>query len=457
MPSDLIVNQDRAAEKTGPFLGRAVTATVGSTRAAFFWLSAFYLVYCARPQDWIPGLLLIPLAKITAIFALIALVSSGGKTKRKFRDRPKEADYLLALIFILFVSGALSPVWRTGALSHTLDFSKVLIAWMLTFLVVTNFASLRRIIFIQAGSVAAIAVVSIIKGHDLPRLEGALGGIYSNPNDLAFAIVLSLPFCLAFLLSAKSVLKKLTWAIAMLVMAAALFLTASRAGFIDLIFAGTVCLWHMGVKGRRYYLIAAALVLGTLIMLLAGGLLRERFAAISGQDMNTKDDTQAYSSFQAREDLMRQAVETIEHYPILGVGVNNFLTLSGDWHEVHMTYLQIAVEGGVPAFVLYVMFFARGFSNLRQLRRRRDLDVETILFIGALHSSLIGFVVGALFAPEAYQFFPYFAVAYTSVLLAMIEERERIAVPSAGLSNRPARPLEVYAIDPGSASFAQRH
>jgi len=23
---------------------------------AFFWLCAFYVVYCARPEDWIPGL-----------------------------------------------------------------------------------------------------------------------------------------------------------------------------------------------------------------------------------------------------------------------------------------------------------------------------------------------------------------------------------------------------------------
>jgi len=23
---------------------------------AFFWLSGFYLIYCARPEDWIPGL-----------------------------------------------------------------------------------------------------------------------------------------------------------------------------------------------------------------------------------------------------------------------------------------------------------------------------------------------------------------------------------------------------------------
>jgi hypothetical protein len=55
-------------------------------------------------------------------------------------------------------------------------------------------------------------------------------------------------------------------------------------------------------------------------------------------------------------------------------------------------------------------------------------DPETDLFSGALYASLIGFVVGAFFAPEAYQYFPYFAVAYTSVLLAIAKEREQLEV-----------------------------
>jgi O-antigen ligase len=108
----------------------------------------------------------------------------------------------------------------------------------------------------------------------------------------------------------------------------------------------------------------------------------------------------------------------------LGLGEGNFQVYSGTWRDVHVTYLQIAVEGGIPSLILYLLFFASGFRNLRQLRRRRDLDVHTTLFVGGLHSSMVGFVIGALFAPEAYQFFPYFAVAYTSALVAMIRERE---------------------------------
>ena len=90
------------------------------------------------------------------------------------------------------------------------------------------------------------------------------------------------------------------------------------------------------------------------------------------------------------------------------------------------------MEGGIPSLILYLLFFSRGFGNLRKLLRRRDLDAQTMLFVGALHSSLVGFVVGALFAPEAYQLFPYFTVAYTAVLLVIISEREREPKPSVG-------------------------
>ena len=404
---------------------------------AFFWLSAFYFVYCARPEDWIPGLANIPLAKFTGVFALVALLMSAGRTKRRFRDLPREGRYLLALVCLLIPSALFSPVWKGGALTHALDFSKVAIAWVLTFLLVTNFEKLRRIIFIQAGSVAIIALVSVLKAHNAPRLQGVLGGIYANPNDLAFAIVLSLPFCLAFLLQARGLLRKLIWFFSMLVMAAALFLTASRGGFIEFVIAGSVCLWHFGVRGRRPQLIAACFLIGVVFLVLAGGKLKERFAAISG-NINSSLDQSAYGSYEERQALIKTSLKGMLHYPILGVGVHNFIVYSGRWKEVHNSYLQMGVEGGIPALVLYLMFFWSGFRNLRLLRKRRDLDPQITLFVGALHSSLIGFTVGALFAPEAYQFFPYFAVAQTSVILAIVLERERGAVPEAQLS-KPAK------------------
>ena len=403
--------------------GRKRSWTIADpTKSGFFWLSAFFFVYCARPEDWIPGLRYIPVAKITALLALWSLIKNLGRTKRSFKDVPLEGRLLLAIIVLLFMSGFLSPVWKGGAVSQTVDFAKVFVVWVLTFLLITTFDRLRKIIFTQAASVVVIAAISVIKGHNQPRLKGVIGGIYSNPNDLAFAIVLTLPFVVAFLISTDAVLKKVAWMCGILVMLTALFLTASRAGFIDLVISGVVMLWHFGIRGKRYMLIAGTMLTSIVIMAAAGHKLYDRFAALSGESTTEQS---AYGSYESRKLLMERATIAIVHYPILGIGANNFTNYSGIWHEVHMTYLQICVEGGIPVFILYIMFFARGFRNLRLLRKMPSLDQHTVLFVGALHSSLVGFAVGAVFAPEAYQFFPYFAIAFTSTLLQTVKERDQ--------------------------------
>ena len=405
---------------------------------AFFWLSAFFVAYCARPEDWIPGLANVPLAKISGIFALLALLMSAGRSKRRLRDLPREAIYFFAIICLLFISAVVNPIWKGGAFFGTLDFSKALVAWVLIYLVITSLTRLRRIIFIQSASVAVITLVSVLKGRSHPRLEGVIGGIYSNPNDLAFAIVLSLPFCLAFLLSTRSIPRKLAWATAMLMMCGALFMTASRGGFIDLAITGVVCLWIFGVKGKRIRLIVVAAIVVLVVGVAGGGKLKDRFYAVSANNVNNDLEESAWGSYQERRLLMTESLTGIVHYPI-GMGVGNFTVYSGMWREVHVSYLQIAVEGGIASLVLYLLFFARGFSNLKKLRRMPIRDPETNLFSGALYSTLVGFIVGAFFAPEAYQYFPYFAVAYTSVLLAIAKEREQSEGPAADVPDAPQR------------------
>ncbi len=414
------------------------------TKKPFFWLGAFFVVYCARPEDWMGPVAYLPLAKITAVLAIWGLFNSLGSTKRTFKDIPQEGRLLLLMLILLFLGGFLSPVWKGGAVSKTFDFSKIYIAWALVFLLITTFERLRTIIFIQSASVIMVCAIALIKGRNAPRLEGVVNGIYSNPNDLAFAIVLSLPFVVAFLVSAKSPIKKLWWLGGMLVMLIALFETASRAGFIDLVIAGGVTLYYFAIKGRRMYLMVAAAFVSILIGVTVGGKLYDRFEALSG---DSATDQSAYGSYEQRKFLMKRALDAIEEYPIFGLGVQNFTAYSGAWRDVHMTYLQICSEGGIPVLIVYLMFFRRGFKNLKILRNKTDLDPEIILFAGALTSSLVGFAVGALFAPEAYQYFPYFAVAFTATLMQTVkeQEQEKGSGPAAPPPRKAHHFLEVYA------------
>src|SRR6202008_4640687 len=104
---------------------------------------------------------------------------------------------------------------------------------------------------------------------------------------------------------------------------AALMLTASRAGFIDLLIAGTVLLWEFGVKGKRLYLIAGAVIVCVGLMAVAGKELALRFDG-TFEGGESADAGTAHDSYEQRKLLMSKSLDSIAHYPLLGLGSGNF-------------------------------------------------------------------------------------------------------------------------------------
>ena len=95
----------------------------------FAALAAFAWLYYYRPEDFIPGLTYIPMAKITGLFAFVALavgMFSGGKFKI-----PKAVQYLWLLLFQMLMCVPFA-LWRGGAFSTVSDkFSKAVVVAML--------------------------------------------------------------------------------------------------------------------------------------------------------------------------------------------------------------------------------------------------------------------------------------------------------------------------------------
>src|SRR3982074_3327110 len=99
-------------------VSEAVTSDTGSGRVkrkisrhtqlagAYVSLSLFMVVYCARPQDWIPGLSTAPLAKIAGVLALIAFLLSVGQIRQRL---PREVIFLFLLTAQLFATVPMSP------------------------------------------------------------------------------------------------------------------------------------------------------------------------------------------------------------------------------------------------------------------------------------------------------------------------------------------------------------
>jgi putative inorganic carbon (hco3(-)) transporter len=389
---------------------------------AFFGLVLFMIVYFARPEDWIPGLAAVPLAKITGILILLALVFSFNNIRWHI---PQEVTFLTLLVVQLWLTVPFSPVWRGGAFNVMLDFSKVVPVVIVMYGAVRSMKRLRWMLFVQAASAAAIAITSIVNAHTSGgRLQGVLSGMFGNPNDLAVMIDLSLPLSLALALTTRSYWKKLAWTGAMLAMIFAVFLTASRGGAIALVVVALVCVWQLGVKSRRFYLLLLVPVAVIVIWLDAGNALRERIEQTNINPATNNHSTEASGSAQQRKELLFQSLKVTAQHPLFGVGPGNFAVVSGVWRVTHNSYTQISAEGGIPAFLLYVLIFWRGIANLRDVSKYPKTGKGIRPFSMALEASLAAYLVGSFFASVAYQLFPYCLVAYTSALL-LIVQRDR--------------------------------
>lgn len=382
--------------------------------AAYVALVLFSLIYFSRPEDWFPGLAHVPLAKIAGILAICAMAFSLPQVRRRM---PREIFFLMFLIAQLFVASLMSPVWRGGAFQLTLNFAKVLIIVFVIAATVNTVQRLRVLVLIQAISVSAIAAVAMYKSHLVfGRLEGSLGAYYTDPNDMALVIIISLPLCLALMFLTGNRFLKMVWSISIATMIYAIFLTGSRGGFFALLVVAAVCLWQFAVKGRRRYLLMLAPLAVVVLLYFSGGMLVGRLKGT----FDVNDDTAAsYDSAQARQELLWRSIEITLEHPLFGVGPGNFNQVSGQWRTTHNSVTLMSSEGGLPALLLYVAILWCGFENLRLTTKLARGRPELRLLAGALLASLAGYAVGSLFLSMAYLYFPYILVGYTTALFAI--------------------------------------
>ncbi len=387
------------------------------SRFGYWVILIFSFLYYFRPGDVIPGLNALHLPKIAAILAFFALILGSSK------GRPKSFPFELKLILALFawsVAGIPFAYWRGGSFNVVFfDFSKVAVVAVTLVLIVSRTSELRRLLFVQAVSVTLMTVASVIVNN---RVDGRLAGIgdalLSNPNDLALNIALNWPLCLAFLLRGHGATKKIAWGIGMLVMVYAVMSTYSRGGFMAMTIAIIVSLWEFGVRGKRSYIIAAALLAGFALMVAVPQNYSKRLGSIVG---NYQEGDKDQGSAEARKDLLSRSLKITAARPIFGIGAGNFDIFSGSWHGTHNTYTQLSAECGIPALLLFLVLLARSFRNLRLARRFLGAQErpELELYAGALRAAITAYLLGAFFASTAYQLFPYYLFTYTIILLKL--------------------------------------
>lgn len=378
----------------------------------------FSFLYYFRPGDLIPGLGSLHPSKVFGGLAVLALIfgSSRGRPKRV----PFEVKVMLAL-FAWMVLCIPFAYWRGGSFDVVFwEFSKAVIVVLTLALTVTRTVELRHLIFVQALGVTLMTIVSVIVNERMQgRLAGVGDGLLSNPNDLAMNIALNWPLCLVFLLRSRG-LRKLFWGAGMLVMIYAVMATYSRAGFLALMLAIFLSLWEFGVKGGRFYMVAAAIICAVSLLVVVPQNYSKRLGTLVGRFQEGDLDN---GSAEARKELVGDSLKVTVMHPVFGVGPGNFPSYTRLWRVTHNTYLDFSSECGVPGLLLFLLLMGRALRNLNRTRRslRSSENQELSLYASALWAALCAYLLGALFASTAYELFPYYIVAYTMILYQLAD------------------------------------
>jgi putative inorganic carbon (HCO3(-)) transporter len=245
----------------------------------------------------------------------------------------------------------------------------------------------------------------------LVSLPGAEQGI--NPNQLAGALVFLLPLaasCAIGVLRAGKPLLAALLAAVLVVGAATIVLTQSRAGLIGL--AGALAslalaLGWLNADRRTKKFLVAAVVLLAILGALAGGLALPRLLNTGGTAGAAQSDAMLQQlSLDARVEIWSRAVYALQDFPFTGVGLGAFRRVVNvlyplflvppgtDIAHSHNMFLQAGLDMGLIGLIGYAAMLIVGGVSAWQIAAK-DRGFQRYVAAGAL-AALVGLHVYGL-------------------------------------------------------------
>jgi O-antigen ligase len=435
------------AESLSGDVGLPIRSGVGAPRGkhwlAFAGVYLFTLMLYARPNDLFPVLGGFPLVKIVALSALAIYTLSKASAGERLSIWTLEMTMLVAIaaLGLLFMPLAASPKDSVDALTDT--YLKTVIVFILMVNLIDTrqrLFSLWKLVVICGAALGVGAIRSYMKGEFTAqglRIEGLVGGMFENPNDLATALDLLLPFAVALTLVSKGI-GRLIYLLCSTILAVGVLVTLSRGGFLGLIASGGVLLWKLGRGRRARTILTTGLICGVLFAVMPGGY-GARIATIFNND---QDQT---GSAQLRRELMERAASIAINRPVVGVGMGNFHIYSIREKEAHNAYLEIAAELGVMGLTAYLIVILAPLRSLRRIERqtmgmRSKSEREMYWLSASVQAAFIAYMICSFFASIQYLWYLYYTAAY-AVALRQIHAAEEMESSLPNPQN-PAAPPE---------------
>ena len=364
------------------------------------------------------------LLALCCIWTGISLVIASW-TDRSFKWKMEGVGMgIILLLLILFISSVLSFA-MVGSLKVWLMY---LVLAGFYFVIINTIETkeqlygLLRVFVISAALVALYGVCQYVFGwtttnawideemfeDDTMRVFSTLG----NPNVLGEFLLLALPVSVVFMLKdAWKHASKYIYALVFLLLFLCLILTQSRGCWIGFMISAVIFVTFY--EGRWWSLIPLVVLL---LPLFIPDTIVDRFSSVGDME----DSSTSYRVY-----IWLATLGMLKTYWIGGIGMGE-----AAFHEVypfysynaviaphsHNTFLQLTVEAGIVALIVFIALnaiFLKKLHGVYRLDDKKSLNSTTALAIGA---GIVGFLVQSMFD---YTFYNYRVMCIFFMLMAI--------------------------------------
>lgn len=373
----------------------------------FVGLLAFLFLILLRPQDFISFLLDTPL-----VFGLMSVLLAGwilsGPSPKKLIRCPQ--DKYVLLFFAAVILSTISARWLTYSVETANDTLKLaLIYFFIVSIVDSSLEKFKTITWTLVVLLAVVASFGIAQfyGYDITgsklvwapdkqvwQIRGI--GNFDNPNDLAYSVVLIVPFAIGLFFTSKRILGKLAGIVLLAIAVYCIYLTRSRGGQLALAFCLLTWfyLWIESKAIRKLMLFAVA---GLFLMVL----------------VNLNEGFRTDASSMGRVEAWAAGMDMLKEHPIIGVGKGQFI----EFHErdSHSSYVRAGAELGflgLYAFLGMLLYSSKTLLAISRIQANKELK----LYYSSYFAFLCAYIIGSLFSSRTYDIVFLVIVALISIM-----------------------------------------
>jgi len=438
-----VVSEDRWSDLSDAQAGTTSRGQLQSWQAAPRAGVALLLVHLIfeylRLHQILPiiGKLKVQTAVIAALLLIVIFeIAKGGVRLRR--------QSWLLLGFLALAVFTIIPAHNHGrAFQFAYGLALILIGYFAIVLFLRNQRDLKRFLLLLVGIHMYLAVKGILGysqrefryyGHWYGKgSTGSVGGSFlGDPNDLALAMIMILPFAIYLFRQTRSLPARIFWGAGSVVILLVIILTFSRGGFVGL----TAMVLYWVVTSRNKGKAIGGLVLAVaLVIAVAPPQYWRRIETIGKTGSGA-----AQGSAQTRWNNWAAARRMFYDSPIWGVGGHNFGVLlpeyaieySGDrrptrWgRATHSMYFDLLSQFGLLGVLLIGPVLVLNFRDIKGiilLGRRGRCSAPIAELAESLRVSWVGFLVPAAFVSVLHYPHLYYLTALTVVVyrLAFVE------------------------------------